>query len=133
LMGSSPAGAATTPGVMHYGANNDAGQASTGLSSTNAKFSLHVRNPGLGHGIVGEATNADANGFGVVGTGIGGAGVVGGTKGDGATFTGKTPQVQLVPSSDAAHPPSGSAGQLFVDRSNRLWFCRGGTNWRQLA
>jgi hypothetical protein len=231
LMGSSAADAAT--GVMHYGANNDAAQASTGLSSSNAKFSLHVRNPGLGHGIVGEATNADGNGFGVVGTGIGGAGVVGGTKGDGpgvrayvqpgargsalqavtlepncssptvealqggtghgvyshienaknasravyartvgtghailalvvnaqsstsavrastqgsgsglealssngvgATFTGKTAQVQLVPSADAAHPASGAAGQLFVDSSNRLWFCRGGTNWQQLA
>jgi hypothetical protein len=233
VMGSSAAGAATPPGVMHYAANNDAGDASTGLSSSNAKFSLHVRNSGLGHGIVGEAVNADANGFGVVGTGISGAGVVGGTKGDGpgvrayvqpgargsalqavtlepncssptvmalqggvghgvyshienannasravyartigtghallalvvnaqsrtsavrastqgsgaglealsskgvgATFTGKTAQVQLVPSSDAAHPASGTAGQLFVDRSNRLWFCRGGTDWQQLA
>jgi len=82
VMGSA-AGAATPPGVMHYAAHNDAGDTSTGLSSSNAKFSLHVRNSGLGHGIVGEAVNSDANGFGVVGTGIGGAGVVGGTKGDG--------------------------------------------------
>jgi len=226
LMGSSPAGAATTPGIMHYGANNDAGQETTGLTSSNGKFSLHVKNSGFGHGIVGS-------GFGVLGTGVGGAGVVGGTKGDGpgvrayvqpgaggsalqavtlepncssptvmvlqggtgqglfsrienannasravyartvgtghallasvvnersraaavrastqgagsglealsskgvgATFAGKTAQVQLVPSADAAHPASGTAGQLFVDSSNCLWFCRGGTNWRQLA
>src|SRR5438094_10446057 len=59
LMGSSPAGAATTPGIMHYGANNDAGQETTGLTSSNGKFSLHVKNSGFGHGIVGEATSVD--------------------------------------------------------------------------
>jgi hypothetical protein len=37
----------------------------------------------MGSSAVGAATNADGSGFGVVGTGIGGAGVVGGTKGDG--------------------------------------------------
>jgi hypothetical protein len=54
-------------------------------------------------------------------------------KGVGATFRGKTAQVQLVPSSDAGHPASGAAGQLFVDSSKRLWYCRGGTDWQQLA
>lgn len=233
VMGSSAVGAATATGVMYYGVNNAAGTSTTGLTSSNSKFSLHVKNGGLGHAIVGEATNADGSGFGVVGTGIGGAGVVGGTKGDGpgvrayvqpgargsalqavtlepanssptvmalqggtghgvyshienesnasravfgrtigtghavlasvvntksnaaalkaatrgsgpglealsaagvgATFKGKTAQVQLIPSSAASHPAEGSAGQLFVDASHRLWFCQGGTDWHRLA
>ena len=83
LIGTSAAGAATAPGVMYYGARNDAGPATTGLTSSNGKFGLHVKNSGLGNGIEGEATNVDGSGFGVVGTGVGGAGVVGGTKGDG--------------------------------------------------
>ena len=54
-------------------------------------------------------------------------------KGAGGKFQGKTAQIQLVPSTSTTHPASGSAGQLFVDASNRLWFCKGGTNWHQLA
>ena len=29
--------------------------------------------------------------------------------------------------------PSGAIGDLFVDRGGRLWFCKGGTTWKQLA
>jgi hypothetical protein len=53
-------------------------------------------------------------------------------KGAGGKFGGKTAQIQLVPSA-SSHPSSGSAGQFFVDSANRLWFCKGGTNWHQLA
>ena len=232
LMSSKVAGAATT-GVMHFGASNAAGTANTGLSSSNTKSTLHIKNAGLGHGIVGDASNANGRGYGVFGTGDKGAGVAGGTRGDGpgvrayvepgaggsaiealtlegsnasptisahqvgmghgvyshienatnpsralygrtagtghavlgsilneqsevaaakattqgsgpglealsakgvgATFSGKTAQVQLVPSSDSSHPSSGGAGQLFVDGAKRLWFCRGGNDWQQLA
>jgi hypothetical protein len=37
VMSTKVAGAATTPGVMHYGAGNDAGTATTGLTSANSK------------------------------------------------------------------------------------------------
>ena len=53
--------------------------------------------------------------------------------GAGGLFSGKTAQIQLVPSTASTHPASGTAGQLFVDKSNRLWFCKGGTSWHQLA
>jgi hypothetical protein len=51
----------------------------------------------------------------------------------GATFEGKTAQVELVPSPESSHPSSGAPGQLFVDNAKRLWFCRGGNDWQQLA
>jgi hypothetical protein len=54
-------------------------------------------------------------------------------QGIGAKFAGKTAPILLVPSSAPSHPASGAAGELFVDHANRLWFCKGGTNWRQLA
>jgi hypothetical protein len=231
VMGAKAAGATT--GVMHFGATNGAGTTNTSLASSNSQSTLAARNTGLGHGIVGDASNPDGRGYGVFGTGDGGAGVAGGTRGDGpgvrayaapgargsalqaltleahnaeptisshqigaghgvythienasnassalygrtggvghallgaivnpqsaaaaarvgtqgsgpglealsskgvgASFQGKTAQVELIPSSDASHPASGKGGQLFVDSSKRLWFCRGGTNWQRLA
>jgi hypothetical protein len=233
VMGASAAGATTTPAPIRFGANNDAGSLNTGLTSSNGKATLHVKDTGLGHAIWAEATSPSGHGFGVHGVGVNGAGVVGGTAGSGpgirayvepgasgsalqavtlepnnssptvmalqggighgvyshienaknesravygrtmgtghavlasvvnaqsptaalkattqgsgpgveavsgagvgATFAGKAAQVQLVPSSDSGHPSSGQAGQLFVDRASRLWFCRGGSDWQQLA
>jgi len=66
-------------------------------------------------------------------TGLGAAIDGASTNGQGGRFRGKTAQIQLVPSTATTHPASGAAGQLFVDRSARLWFCRGGTSWKQLA
>jgi hypothetical protein len=61
-------------------------------------------------------------------------GVMGiGAKGRGGVFIGDRAQVQLVASGATSHPASGARGDLFVDKSGRLWFCKGGTTWRQLA
>jgi hypothetical protein len=40
--------------------------------------------------------------------------------------------VRLVPG-PGAHPSRGEAGDLYVDAAGRLWFCRGGPDWKQLA
>jgi hypothetical protein len=53
--------------------------------------------------------------------------------GRGGRFTGKKAQIRLDPSTDATHPASGAKGDLFVDSAGRLWFCKGGTTWKQLA
>jgi hypothetical protein len=53
--------------------------------------------------------------------------------GRGGQFIGKLAQVRLYPSTASTHPASGARGDLFVDKSGRLWFCRGGTSWKQLA
>jgi hypothetical protein len=55
------------------------------------------------------------------------------TSGRGGVFTGKVAQVRLTPSSAISHPTSGAKGDLFVDTSGRLWFCKGGATWVQLA
>lgn len=96
---------------------------------------VYERTIGTGPAVGGTIVNANSSASAVGGTTSGkGAGVEGKSSlGAGGKFTGKTAQVHLVPSSASTHPTSGSAGQLFVDKSYRLWFCKGGTNWKQLA
>lgn len=55
-------------------------------------------------------------------------------QGRGGVFrSGAMAQVRLAPSTELTHPASGKRGDLFVDKSGRLWFCKGGTTWKQLA
>lgn len=106
---------------------------------------------GLGRALLGSATNPDNNVGTVTGENRGrGAGVWGqqrnpgnaeaavvgwaeGTGGRGGRFRGQAAQVRLTPGLAATHPASGLAGDLYVDRTNRLWFCSGTTTWTQLA
>jgi hypothetical protein len=63
----------------------------------------------------------------------GGVGVRGESEdGRGGSFVGGEAQVRLLPAS-GDHPAAGKGGDLFVDSSKRLWFCKGGTNWVKLA
>lgn len=88
-----------------------------------------------GYGVVGKATGG-ANSVGVLGyNNSGGAGVVGNGR-RGGQFTGVAPAVQLVPTSAASHPTRGTRGDLYVDKTGRLWYCKKGgasSNWIQLA
>lgn len=54
-------------------------------------------------------------------------------RGRGGRFVGTVAQLQLAPASGATHPAMGAAGDLYVDRSTRLWFCKGGSVWTQVA
>lgn len=51
----------------------------------------------------------------------------------GGMFAGNVAQLQLQPSDRATHPLHGEPGDLFVDASHRLWFCKGGSRWSQVA
>lgn len=53
--------------------------------------------------------------------------------GRGGVFNGTLAQIRLGPSGASSHPASGQAGDFFVDKSHRLWFCKGGTSWKQVA
>ena len=59
------------------------------------------------------------------------------TNGRGGMFTtGTVAQIQLVPGTEASHPTGGKAGDMYVDKSARLWFCKaGGTTatWAQVV
>jgi hypothetical protein len=74
-------------------------------------------------GVLGRA-DQDAASVGVRGSSASGRGGV---------FAGRAAQVRLTPSSAASHPASGQAGDLFVDRSGRLWLCKGRTRWMLLG
>jgi hypothetical protein len=108
---------------------------STIYGATNNARAIEAIQDGTASAVYANVRNATSAGSAVIGTTVGtGAGVDGrSTKGVGGKFTGKTAQILLVPSTASTHPTSGTAGQLFVDRSKRLWYCKGGTNWKQLA
>ena len=74
-------------------------------------------------GVYGLASQ-DANAIGVYGLS---------TKGRGGVFQGKIANLRLPPSSAASHPTAGQPGDVFVDSSYRLWFCKGGASWVKLA
>lgn len=97
---------------------------------------VEISNAGLGRGLIATLTNAKntmgavtgvskGTGAGVWGTAASGDAVVGkSSKGRGGRFSGGAANLRLVPSTAHTHPKAGSAGDLFVDASHRLWFCK---------
>ena len=74
-------------------------------------------------GVFGVASQ-DASAIGVLGQSA---------TGRGGVFSGKVAHLRLPPSSAATHPHAGQPGDVFVDSSYRLWFCKGGASWVKLA
>jgi hypothetical protein len=101
-------------------------------AATNINGTITGVNDGSGAGVWGENKNTTAAGIGVVG--------VGNAFGRGGRFAGGKANLQLTPSSASSHPSfTGHVGDLFVDASARLWFCKK-TNtssipavWKQIA
>ena len=102
-----------------------------------------VRGDSGGATVAGVVGHSYASATGVVGitgasepavpakTGVFGySGEAGGRRGQ---FAGQAAQIRLRPSSAMSHPLSGALGDLFLDKKKRLWFCKGGTTWKQLA
>jgi hypothetical protein len=100
-------------------------------------------NGGVGvFGISGSANGvrglASGNAAGVNGDNSGqGPGVHGqSAHGRGGQFVGAIAQIQLVAGTQPTHPTSGTRGDMYVDSTGRLWFCKtSGTHatWKQLA
>jgi len=127
-------------------AESDSGYALAGSSQTGSAILGEAGTSGVG--VEGESDT----GLGVYGASNSDAGVLGasgfqpvpspavrahagivGSGGRGGVFIGTTAQVRLVPSTATSHPPSGARGDLYLDKSGRLWFCKGATSWKQLA
>jgi hypothetical protein len=56
--------------------------------------------------------------------------------GRGVVAAGGAAQLRLIPSAASSHPASGLLGDLFLDKSGRLWFCSQGGSlaiWKQIA
>ncbi len=105
------------------------------VNDDNVRHAIDVDTTGSGHAVLGTITNTASTKPALRGETTGaGAGIEAkSAKGTGGKFTGKTAQIYLVPSTATTHPRSGTRGQLFVDKSGRLWFCKGSTSWKQLA
>jgi hypothetical protein len=125
-----------------------------GLNMSQTGFSIGTS--GVSHGTkgVGAAGWAMAGGCGVAGSsgpnvgtipakvgvfGYSEAGTAGqgvraeSPTGRGVVASGSLAQLRLIPSTQATHPSSGMIGDLFLDKNKRLWFCKGGTTWVQIA
>lgn len=115
----------------------NAANASAGFSATTAGSGRAIfgKTTGSGwglHTVIDNVANSRPSALAQTnGTGPGVEGIS--TRGVGGRFTGAGAQVRLVASRSAAPPPEGVRGDLFVDSTGRLWFCKGGADWRQLA
>ena len=144
-------GNATADGVGVAAVSVDGHALTARLAKTStSQDAVVVSTEGTGRGLLATADNP-ANGAGTItgitkGTGAAlwgtqanptatAAAVVGwaGAKGKGGRFKGGAAAINLSPVSAPTHPASGSAGDLFVDASARLWYCSGGASWKQLA
>jgi hypothetical protein len=115
-----------------YGEALKGGYGVAGRTASGDKPGTFGDNTGAGPGVLGQSVS----GTGVVGRalGPGAVGVVGRSDlGRGGRFHGKRAQIKLVPSTAATHPASGSAGDIFLDASKRLWLCKGSTIWALIA
>jgi hypothetical protein len=92
----------------------------TGVLGYSGKDSVYLQDAPQKTGVFGEAPS----GVGVYGRA---------SNGRGGQFSGGKAQVRLMPSSAATHPANGALGDLFLDKSGRLWFCKGGKTWKQIA
>jgi hypothetical protein len=127
ISGSSSASEAShKPAVLGSAHGNGTGV--QGHSGTSSVPAAPIRT-----GVFGVA-NQDETSVGVLGTSGTGAGVRGqSTSGRGIVATGGAAQLRLVPSGAVSHPRSGLGGDLFLDKSKRLWLCQGGTHWTQIG
>lgn len=115
-------------------ASSTSGQGVNGHSTSNTGVAgSSVSGVGVsGVGVAGVGVSGHSSSkAGVAGTSVKAAGVTGkGTRG--GIFAGPLANVQLTPQT-GAHPTSGAAGDLFVDKSHHLWFCHGGKSWTKLT
>src|SRR6478752_3639641 len=87
--------------------------------------------------VMGQGVGVGSRGVFGWGTGTNGIGVHGvATDGVGAVFEGSKANMSLRPMPGATHPAAGGTGDLYVDQTGRLWFCRAAGNpatWTQIA
>jgi hypothetical protein len=115
-----------------YGENTSLGYGVAGRTGSAQRAATLGDNTGSGPGVLGVSSS----GTGVAGLshGAGAVGVDGRSDlGRGGQFQGKKAQIKLVPSTASSHPASGAAGDLFLDKSKRLWLCKGRTTWALIA
>lgn len=133
-LGISIVGNFTSPGVD---INTESGYllSANQLNTSTTADAATISTQGLGRGLRVQSLNTSNSQAAVAGAHSGtGSGVVGtSAHGRGGRFSGSAAQIQLMPSTAGGHPTTGQSGDLFVDSHHRLWFCKGGTSWVQVA
>lgn len=104
----------------------------TGVHGTGTSGNGVTGNSSTGSGVHGTGKNG-LSGTGSGNNSVGVKGSATATGGRGGVLTGNAAQLKLVPGSKSSHPSSGQRGDLYADSKGRLWFCKGGTSWHQLA
>lgn len=106
--------------------------------TSNGGPGLHGRGEGSGNGVWGQIADSAKAQSAILGTTEGNGAAIEGNSilGRGGLFKGKKAAVRLVASSASNKPSTGTRGDLFVDSSGRLWYCKTSnstTGWKQLA
>jgi hypothetical protein len=112
-VGSTVAVNANGPTAVLANGTGAAGQGVTATNNSATNAAVKAANSGTGNGI--HATSSG---------------------GRGGVFGGAPAQIQLTPGSRSTHPTSGRRGDLYADKTGRLWFCKkSGTHatWHQIA
>jgi hypothetical protein len=131
----------TTSGEGVNGTSSS-GSGVVGINSSTSRPAVQGSNSGGNTGVQGYSGSDNPPPSSPANTGVHGSadkdataiGVRGASsKGRGGLFTGALANVRLAPSSSATHPSSGQQGDLFVDASSNLWFCKGAATWVKLA
>jgi hypothetical protein len=116
----------TGSGVVGW-SNFDTGVRGEVFASSGTTYGVSgLSHSNTGVGVYGHVSPAAGTTVGVLGRSESASGVgVQGTApvGRGGQFIGAEAQIRLVPTAAASHPASGAAGDLYVDKAGRLWFC----------
>ena len=122
--------------VLVEGLNTSSTNPVLQATSTGAGYAVYGFANGTGRGVVGYVGTTTSTASAIYGATIGtGAAVEGkAVNGRGGRFAGRFAAINLVPGGSPTHPSHGGvAGDLFVDSTGRLWFCRGSNNWVQVV
>jgi hypothetical protein len=131
-----------TPGVVGLSESSAgvwgeslSGPAVQGLSQFTGVYGVSVSASG-GSGFAGVVGDSDSH-AGVAGFSSSASRAAGEfthiLNGRGGLFSGNQAQIRLKPGTLSSHPHTGETGDLYVDSKHRLWFCKTGTSWKQLA
>ena len=138
----SPDEAIFTAGILGLGASGKLPggvpyKKGTGVFAYAGKGGVGVDAYGSGGIGVHGTTKSDENPAILGQNNAGGAGVNGiSAAGVGGVFEGEEAAIRLIPAKSASHPRKGQVGELMLDASHRLWFCKRGGDpavWTQLA
>lgn len=122
---------------LHSHSTPATGDAVTEADVTDAEALADERAQAASSGSVISATLSSSAAVVVGANSSTGAGVEGSSSsGRGGVFSGALAQVHLTPGTGSTHPKTGQMGDLYVDKTGRLWLCTktgSRSGWKELG